>query len=152
MKSNYKTTSTTPCVKRETNLMRHLTAWLEDGYCSITVAHHQLITVIRFISKNYIRPWKDFTNRLHLILHAKIRDVTQNQTHRRSLDAQPPASTGPMCLCLSVPRRSLSKRCLGPQVHRWHPQHYHIYVVTDHDSSGFFTIKFYSYIYLDQNV
>ena len=33
MKSNYKTTSTTPCVNRETNLMRHLTARLKDGYC-----------------------------------------------------------------------------------------------------------------------
>ena len=53
--------------------MRHLTAWLEDGYCSITVANHQLITVIRFISKIYIRPWNDFANRLHLVLHVKIR-------------------------------------------------------------------------------
>ena len=61
MKSNYKITSTTPRVNRETNLMRSLTARLEDGYCedgycSITVANYQLITVIRFISKNYIRP------------------------------------------------------------------------------------------------
>ena len=47
MKSNYKTTSTIPRVNRETNLMRPLT---------VTVANHQLITVIRFISKNYIRP------------------------------------------------------------------------------------------------
>ena len=33
------------------NLMRSLTARLEDGYCSINVANHQLITVIRFVSK-----------------------------------------------------------------------------------------------------
>ena len=49
--------------------MRPLTAWLEDGYCSITVANHQLITVIRFVSKSYTHPWKGFTNRLHLVLH-----------------------------------------------------------------------------------
>ena len=49
--------------------MRPLTAWLEDGYCSITVANHQLITVIRFVSKNYTHPWKGFANRLRLVLH-----------------------------------------------------------------------------------
>ena len=73
MKSNYKTTSTTPRVNRETNLMRPLTAWLEDGYCSITVANHQLITVIIFISKSYTHPWKSFANRLHLVLYAEVR-------------------------------------------------------------------------------
>ena len=51
----------------------HSVAWLEDGYCSITVSNLQLITIIRFISKNYIRPWKDFANRLHLVLHAEVR-------------------------------------------------------------------------------
>ena len=70
MKSNYKTTSTTLRVNRETNLMRHLIAWLEDGYCSITVANQQLITTIRFVSKSYTHPWKDFANRLRLVLHA----------------------------------------------------------------------------------
>ena len=70
MKSNYKTTSTIPCVNRETNLMRHLTVWLEKCYCSITVENHQLITVIRFIAKNYTHPWKSFANRLYLVLHA----------------------------------------------------------------------------------
>ena len=53
MKSNYQTTSTTPRVNRETNLMRSLTSRLEDGYCSITVANHQLNTIIRFIVKKY---------------------------------------------------------------------------------------------------
>ena len=52
------------------NLMRSLTAWLKNGYCSITVANHWLITVIKFVAKSYIHPWKDFTNRLHLALHA----------------------------------------------------------------------------------
>ena len=33
------------------NLMSLLTARLEDGYCSITVANHRLITVIRFVGK-----------------------------------------------------------------------------------------------------
>jgi len=66
MKSNYKTTSTTPRVNRETNLMRPLTARLEDG----TVANRQLITDIRFVSKNYTHPWKGFANRLYLVLHA----------------------------------------------------------------------------------
>ena len=43
-------------------LMNLLTAWLEDGYCSIIVANHQLITVIRFITKNYTHPWRGFAN------------------------------------------------------------------------------------------
>jgi len=46
--------------------MRSLTAWLDDGYCSITVANHQLITVIRFIERSYIHPWKAFAKRLYL--------------------------------------------------------------------------------------
>jgi len=70
MKYNYKTTSTILLVNRETNLMRSLTAWLENGQCSITVANDQLITVIRFITKSYTHQWKDFANRLHLVLHA----------------------------------------------------------------------------------
>ena len=49
--------------------MRYLTARLEDGYCSITVANHQLITIIRFVAKNYTHLWKDFANRLHLAYH-----------------------------------------------------------------------------------
>ena len=52
------------------NLMRPLTAWLENDYCSITVANHRLIIVIRFVAKNYIHFWIFFINRLHLILHA----------------------------------------------------------------------------------
>ena len=39
-------------------------------YCSITVANYQLITVIRFISKSYTHPYKNFANKLHLVLHA----------------------------------------------------------------------------------
>jgi hypothetical protein len=38
------------------NLMRPLTARLEDGYYSITVANHRLITVIRFVAKSYTHP------------------------------------------------------------------------------------------------
>jgi len=30
--------------------------YLEDDYCSITVSNHQLITVIKFISKSYAHP------------------------------------------------------------------------------------------------
>ena len=52
------------------NIMRPLTAWLENSYYSIIVANHQLITVIRFVVKNYTHPWKDFANRLHLVHHA----------------------------------------------------------------------------------
>ena len=36
--------------------MRPLTAQLEDGYYSITVANHRLIIVIRFVAKSYIIP------------------------------------------------------------------------------------------------
>ena len=38
------------------NLIRLLTAQLENSYCSIIVINHQLITVIKFITKNYIHP------------------------------------------------------------------------------------------------
>ena len=31
-------------------------AQLENDYCSITVANHRLITVIRFVAKNYTHP------------------------------------------------------------------------------------------------
>ena len=50
--------------------MKPLTVWLDDGYCSITVANRRLITVIRFVVKSYIYPWKDFANKLRLVLHA----------------------------------------------------------------------------------
>ena len=50
--------------------MRHVTARLEYGYCSITVANYRLITVIRFVSKSYTHPWKGFANKLSLVLHA----------------------------------------------------------------------------------
>ena len=50
--------------------MRPLTARLEDGYCSITVANHRLITIIRFVVKSYTHLWKGFANKLHLVLHA----------------------------------------------------------------------------------
>ena len=43
--------------------MRSLTAQLEDGYCSITIANHELITVNRFVTKNYTYLWKFFTNK-----------------------------------------------------------------------------------------
>ena len=111
MKSNYKTTSTILLVNRETNLMRSLTAWLKDGYCSITVANHQLITVIRFISKIYIRPWNDFANRLHLVLHAKIRIFVKFW-----FDPKPNAAyVSTLCSAtFSVPRRAenLHGNCL----------------------------------------
>ena len=40
------------------NLMRSLIARLEDGYYSITVAYHQLITVIRFVAKSLKKFYK----------------------------------------------------------------------------------------------
>ena len=42
------------------NLMRPLTAQLEDGYCIITVANHRLIIVIGFVAKSYTYSWKRF--------------------------------------------------------------------------------------------
>ena len=42
-------------------------------YCSITVANHKLTITIRLVSKNYTHPWKDFANKLRLVLHAYIR-------------------------------------------------------------------------------
>jgi len=50
--------------------MRSLNARLEDGYCSITVANHRLIAVIRFVVKNYTHPWNFFANKFRLVLYA----------------------------------------------------------------------------------
>jgi len=50
--------------------MRPLTAWLEHGYCSITVANYGLLKLIRFVTQSCTRMWKKFANRLHLVLHA----------------------------------------------------------------------------------
>ena len=38
--------------------------WFRGGYCSITVANHSGTWLIRFVSKNYTHPWKDFVNKL----------------------------------------------------------------------------------------
>jgi hypothetical protein len=53
MKSVYKINSTTWELNRETNLMRLLTAKLENVYCSITVANYGLIRLVRFITQSY---------------------------------------------------------------------------------------------------
>ena len=45
----------------------------EHTHCSTTVANHQLIIVIRFVAKSYTHSWKDFANRLHLILRVEVR-------------------------------------------------------------------------------
>ena len=52
------------------NLIRPLTARLDDDYCSITVANNRLIIVIRFVAKNYTHPWKSFANKFRLVLYA----------------------------------------------------------------------------------
>ena len=51
----------------------------------VTVANHRLIIVIWFIAKSYTHPWRDFANRLHLVLHAEARisvlgNLERNQT------------------------------------------------------------------------
>ena len=66
------------------NLMRHLTTRLEDGYCSITVANHLLITIIRFVAKSYTHPWIFFANRLHLVHHTSEIPFSRNM-HARIL-------------------------------------------------------------------
>ena len=45
-----------PALVTLNNLMMPLTARLEDGCYSITVANYQLITVIRFVVKSFIHP------------------------------------------------------------------------------------------------
>jgi len=45
---------------------------IKRGYCSITVANYDGTWLIRFISKSYIHPQKDFANKFHLVLHACI--------------------------------------------------------------------------------
>ena len=78
MKVVCKINSTTSTLLRDTNIMRFLTARLEDNYCSINVANHELITIIRFVAKSYTHPWKSFANKLHLGAHAcKILFVAQ---------------------------------------------------------------------------
>jgi hypothetical protein len=46
--------------------MSSLTAWLEDGYCSIIVANHGLTMLIRHVTQICTHRWKGFANRLHL--------------------------------------------------------------------------------------
>jgi len=72
-KTVYKTNSRIPALGILKNLMRPLTVWFEDDYCSITVASHRLTTVIQFIAKSYTYPWRAFVNILHLELHAEPR-------------------------------------------------------------------------------
>ena len=52
VKFNYKTTSTTPCKSRDESNEAFDCA-IRGWYCSFTVANHQLITIIRFVSKSY---------------------------------------------------------------------------------------------------
>ena len=47
-----------PALATLKNLTRLLAAQLEEGYCSITVANHRLIIVIRFVAKSYTIPKK----------------------------------------------------------------------------------------------
>ena len=46
------TLGTVAVLFREMNLIRFLTARSENSYCSITVANHGLITVIRFVAQS----------------------------------------------------------------------------------------------------
>ena len=73
MKAVYKTNFRTPVLETLKNLMRSLIAWLKHGYCSIVVANHRLITVIRFVAKSYTHPQRDFANKLYLVFHAESR-------------------------------------------------------------------------------
>ena len=68
--------------------MRPLTVRLEDNYYSITVANHQLITVIRFVVKSYTHPWKSFANKLRLVLHAC--NILFSEIVRATRAKQPP--------------------------------------------------------------
>ena len=45
---------------------------IRHGYRSITVANHDEIWLIRFMSKSYTHPWKSFTNKNRLVLHVCI--------------------------------------------------------------------------------
>ena len=83
------------------NLMRSLTAWLEDDYCSITVVNHRLITVIRFVAKNYIHPWKGFANRLYLVLHAYEILFSENMRVRTLARSKHGPTHGPRDLLVS---------------------------------------------------
>ena len=75
--------------------MRPLTAWLENGYCSIIIAYHQLITVIRFVVKSYTHPWRSFANTLHLVLHVYEILLSRNMCAMNS-GMQAPNPTGPL--------------------------------------------------------
>ena len=71
-KNSLKNNSRTPAILGTMkNLMRSLTTWLEDSYCSIAVANHRLIIINRFITKSYIHLWKSFVNKFYLVLHAE---------------------------------------------------------------------------------
>ena len=53
------------------NLIRSLTVRFKNDYCSVIVANYRLITVIRFVVKNYDHPWKGFANKLHLVFYVR---------------------------------------------------------------------------------
>ena len=59
-----------PCATPRDESNEAFDARLENGYCSITVANHGLITVIRFVAQNCTHPWKGFANKFRLVLHA----------------------------------------------------------------------------------
>ena len=57
-----------PCARNPEESNEVFDRVIRGWYCSIIVVNHWLITIIRFIAKSYIYPWKNFINRLHLVL------------------------------------------------------------------------------------
>ena len=47
-------------VNRETNLMMLINLKLADGYCSFTVANHELSRLIKFVSRFTVHPCKKY--------------------------------------------------------------------------------------------
>ena len=45
---------------------------IRRGYCSITVVNYDGTWLIRFVSKNYTHPWKNFANKFCLVLYVYI--------------------------------------------------------------------------------
>ena len=85
--------------------MRPLTARLEVSYCSIIITNHQLITVIRFISKSYTHPWKGYANSLHLVLHAN--EIFFSKNVRDNNQTRPWFLSGLLAPCMCLNRGSI---------------------------------------------
>ena len=91
--------------------MRSLDAQLEHGYCSIIVANHELITVIRFVAKSYTHFLKSFANKFRLVLHAYKRKTSMEKPNEAKISSLELQIGSRFCLRIWNPIVHLSTVC-----------------------------------------